>query len=633
MLCYFAVQIAEPHGAFEFAYFPFLPALHPYGAMCGFTYEQLWGHVRRICLLGPGLVLFLWGLQHYVRLPAPRDWTRLTQLAVALCLLVIAGLMLGLLRGRAVIDDEMAYAMQASFFGSGHIAGPDLGVNPNDVGTVAARIGYSIKYLPGESLTQVVGVKLGVPALAHLPVVFVTLWAWHRALSLSSGPAIARYATIALSCSPMLIFTSATGLSHATSLMWTVLLGLAFEWIGSGKPMRGAALAGVALAFGMLTRPQSMLPVGAVFGPCLVVRLWQRRAYASMAVLALTAGAGLGAVLAYNRVITGSPLKLPWFLQCGAEHYGFGRVWVVNLFEHTPALALKNLAVVAMRLNSWLLGWPWSLAVFPAWLALGRRTTGAPVWLWAGLAVLVFEFFYYSPGVSDTGAIYHYELLLPFALICGVVAQTVLERWPDFAPLWLCCGMILGTGSWILEQGLRLQRLVTTIHRDSDQALARIAAPAVLIYERWPGEAIARGWVFDAFPLRFRTGDAKVVTVPRLGPDTPAVAARVYPGRSCWYFHYLPGTPRPELLECAAAARWLERPAVPDPKDFVRPYIETSTAYRVTDYSPFSYITSLAIRDSTGLPELLCCHKRGLARLGHAPKALRERACVETGEP
>jgi len=121
MLGYFAVQIAEPHGAFEFAYFPFLPGLHPYGAMCGFTYEQLWGHVRRICLLGPGLVLFVWGLQHYVRLPPPRNWTRLTQLSVAVCLLVIAALMLGLLRGRAIIDDELAYAMQASFFGSGHM--------------------------------------------------------------------------------------------------------------------------------------------------------------------------------------------------------------------------------------------------------------------------------------------------------------------------------------------------------------------------------------------------------------------------------------------------------------------------------------------------------------------------------
>src|SRR6185369_8246351 len=125
---------------------------------------------------------------------------------------------------------------------------------------------------------------------------------------------------------------------------------------------------GVALAFGMLTRPQSMLPVGAVFGPCLVVRLWQRRAYASMAVLALTAGAGLGAVLAYNRVITGSPLKLPWFLQCGAEHYGFGRVWPTSTFEHGFVTGLENLAVVALRLNSWWLGLPLSLGVVVLWL-------------------------------------------------------------------------------------------------------------------------------------------------------------------------------------------------------------------------------------------------------------------------
>ncbi len=88
MLGYAAAQIAEPHGAFEFAYLPSVPGPNLYDAMSGFTYEQLWGHVRRICLLGPGLVLFVWGLQHYVRLCPPRDWAVLTWLAVGACLVV-----------------------------------------------------------------------------------------------------------------------------------------------------------------------------------------------------------------------------------------------------------------------------------------------------------------------------------------------------------------------------------------------------------------------------------------------------------------------------------------------------------------------------------------------------------------
>src|SRR5207244_6272761 len=112
------------------------------------------------------------------------------------------------------------------FFSTGHIAGPDLGVSPHDYFTVPSRLGYTIKYLPGEPLLQIPGVLLGVPALLHLPIVLVTLWAWHEALRRSSGIGIARFGSICLACSPMLMFTSATGLSHAGCLMWVVLLGL-----------------------------------------------------------------------------------------------------------------------------------------------------------------------------------------------------------------------------------------------------------------------------------------------------------------------------------------------------------------------------------------------------------------------
>src|SRR5260221_11248052 len=117
MLGYGAWQFLEPHGAFEFAYAPGVPVPPPYGAMRGFTYEQLWGHVRRICLLGPGLVLFIWGLKSYLSLRPPRDMGLVVKLAAGLCLAVTAGVMLLILRGRAITDDELAYAMQAGFFG------------------------------------------------------------------------------------------------------------------------------------------------------------------------------------------------------------------------------------------------------------------------------------------------------------------------------------------------------------------------------------------------------------------------------------------------------------------------------------------------------------------------------------
>ncbi len=635
MGAYFAWQALEPHGAFEFAYAPFTVGPLPYSAMRGFTYEQLWGHVRRVFLLGPGLIAFVWGAKHYVRVSAPRDWSRVAWLSIALSVLVTAVLMLGVLRGRAITDDELAYAMQAGFFRRGSVGGPDLGVNPGDFFTIPTLVGYTIKYLPGEPLLQIPGVLLGIPAVTHLLVVAVTLVAWNYALSLSSGPKLAALATIALACSPMVHFTSATGLSHASCLMWVVLMGLGFELGATERSLRGALLAGLSFGAGVLTRPQSMIPIGAVIGLALLVRLGRRRAYGSIAVLGVTAAAGAAALLGYNQLLTGSPLKLPWFLQCGAEHYGFGRVWTTSTFEHTPWTAFENLLVVAVRSNAWLLGLPCSLAVVVAWFAMGRPRFGAGIWLGVGAAVLVFELFYYSPGASDTGAIYHYELLLPFALMAGVVANRALERFPDAAPFALACALLLGTGSWIVEQGARLHRLVTVIHRDTDRALARIEPPALVIYERWPSEGTSRGWVFDSFPKRFRDREAPIVTLPRMGPDMVARASRVYPGRACWYFHRRPGTPQAELLPCSAAETWLQRPLL-ESETAPAPFLERSTAYRKTDFLPAEFLAKHRVVTPEGIPVMLCCQLRALEEVKTPEaslRAFRERGCLETGEP
>jgi Dolichyl-phosphate-mannose-protein mannosyltransferase len=630
---YWGYQAWEPHGSFEFAYAPFTPGPLPYSPMRGFTYEQLWGHVRRVLLLGPGLLLFFWGAKHYVSLRAPRDWERCARWAIAASVLVTAVLMLGVLRGRAITDDELAYSMQAGFFRRGHVGGPDLGAFPADLFTIRTLVGYSIKYLPGEPLLQVPGILLGIPALSHLLVLLVTLLAWQRAVTLSSGPRLAALSTIALACSPMVHFTSATGLSHASCLMWVVLMGLGFELGAGTRPWRGALLAGLAFGAGVLTRPQSMVPIGAVIGCALLVRLARRRAYASVVLLGVTAILGGASLLGYNQLLTGSPLKLPWFLQCGAEHYGFGRVWASSSYEHGVATAFENLGVVALRCNSWLLGLPWSLGVVIAWALLGRDSRGGGIWLGVGVAVVSFEFFYYSPGASDTGAIYHYELVLPFALMTGIVVERALSRFADAAPLALACSLLLGTGSWIVEQGARLSRLTTVVHQDTDRLLAKVRAPALVIYEGRRSEVVVRGWVFDAFPKRFRDPRAPVVTVPRVAADMVARASRTYPGRECWYFHYRPGTAQPELLRCSEAKPWLERSLLDDGSNDPAPFVERSTAYLKTDYAPTPYVVRQLVRDPSGAPIQLCCQVRNLERASGVPQPLASRTCFETGEP
>jgi hypothetical protein len=431
----------------------------------------------------------------------------------------------------------------------------------------------------------------------------------------------------------MVHFTSATGLSHASCLMWVVLMGLGYELGAGERAWRGALLAGVAFGAGVLTRPQSMIPIGAVVGCALLVRLVRRKEYGSIGLLGLAASVGALALLGYNQLLTGSPLRLPWFMQCGAEHYGFGRVWSTSTFEHGVRTALENLVVVAVRCNAWLLGLPWSLGIVVAWFALGRPTRGGGIWLGVGAAVVAFEFFYYSPGISDTGSIYHYELVLPFALMAGAVAEQALLRFPERAVFAIACSLLLGTGSWIAEQGARLHRLIAVIHDESDRVLSALPTPALLIYERRSSETLTRGWLFDAFPKRFRDPEAPIVTLPRIGPDMVDRASRVYPGRQCWYFRHLPGTSTPELLRCEDAKRWLERPLLAEETDETPPFVERSTAYLKTDYSPVEYLARQRVRDAAGNPVTLCCQVRGLARAGVSLELLQGAACLETGEP
>jgi hypothetical protein len=624
-LAYFAWLYSEPRGDFEFAYAPFTPEPLPYSAMRGFTYEQLWGHVARFCLLGPGLLLLSYGLHAFcpIGLAVPGRRALLWAGAAALC--VSAFVMLAVLRGRAISDDELVYRMQATFLAEGRLSGLDIGITPPDYFSIPTRAGYTGKYLPGEPLFQVPGLWLGIPAFSHLPLLALTLFAWYRALRLRTGPKVAAWSTLALAGSPMVLLTSATGLTQTLSLCCTVLLGLGFEWARSGRPLAGSVLAAFAVSLGLLTRVQAMVPVGAVFVPALAYTLLRARHFGALAALAGGIAAGLLLLGAYNYALSGSPFTLPWYLQCAIEKYGFGRVWKYDAYEHTPLRGLENLAVVLVRLNAWWVGFPCSLALFGLWLWLGRPLERAGIWLWMGLAVIAFEFAYYSPGASDTGAIYHYELILPASLVAGAVVNELLQRAPTLAGTALLVHAALGTLGFIAEQTFRLERLVGFIHRDSDAALARIPAPALLFHAWHAGEVQVTGWVFDSFPRRFRGQDDAIVTFPWLPAAYRARIAERYPGRSCWYYRRNPDDGSPELHRCESAGALLD----PAERASNRTLWVRPTAYSKTSYDPVGANIGRRLRDAQGRRIVTCCALRNAEKLG--AKIDHSYPCVKDG--
>jgi hypothetical protein len=583
-------------GLAEFGYFPFVPDSLPWGPMRGFTWEQLLDHVYRLVVLGPALVLLSVAAHRLL----PLGWvrranpSRMALVASAVSVAVLALAMIGVLRGRAIVDDELAYRMQAGFLTEGRLTGKDVGYYPSGGSQVLVGHVVGSKYLFGEALVQIAGRLLGLPALMHLPIAAVGIFAFYAALRLAAGAAIAGWSAFFFALSPMFVLTSATGQSQCTSMACIALAGLGRQCTLRDRPRGGGALVAASLAFCAMTRPQTAFPAAVVLGGSAALALIRRRDVLALAIMVLVGACGLAIIGAYDHALTGSAIKLPWLLQCAMEHYGFGTVWDHSLYRHTAWTALQNQLVVAVRFNAWWLGWPLGLAVLVLWQRLGRPARGCGVWFAVGAAVVAFEVPYYSTGVSDTGPIYHVELLFPASVLAANTMVAALDRWPRGAAAALAVHVVLGTGTFYVVQTARLARLVTAIHADADAALSRIPDRAIVLHEARASEVLRVGWIMADFPRQDRSEDDRIVTFNRPPRALLARLLAAYPGRSCWYYHRDSTTGRPELLACADAGRYLDRTYVDDSllrDQWIRP-----TAFKRAHFDPYADIQLFRIK-------------------------------------
>jgi hypothetical protein len=375
----------------------------------------------------------------------------------------------------------------------------------------------------------------------------------------------------------MFLLTTPTGLSHATALACLALAALGHELLRAGRPAGGALLGG-GLGFLLAVRPQVAAAVGAVLGVGAAWRLLRPRPTQSaprgrarllaLVLLAGSAGAGLVAVLLYDRAVTGSALTLPWDLYHPREAFGFGRPIEGSAYVHGARQALENLLVSAVRFNFWWLGWPASLALLFLPGVRGTDRGGLGPWPAVAAALVAVHLPYYSPGISDTGPVYYYELLLPASLAGAHGLRHAAARWPLRTPLLLGLALTLGTGTFLAEHGARLSRLLAMTQAPA-AALDAVSAPALLLHETSGQEAIRLGWLFG-FPVRERHPEAPVLTFPRGTPQQAAALRARFTDRSCWYYRVEPRRLAPQLLRCEEAEGLLRRPRpLPGPRLFV----------------------------------------------------------------
>jgi hypothetical protein len=253
----------------------------------------------------------------------------------------------------------------------------------------------------------------------------------------------------------------------------------------------------------------------------------------------------VASILVYDWALTGSPLLLPWEL-FGKEHYGFGHPVPDELpgYEHTPARALQNLIVTFVRLNGWALGWPLSLAAPVAWLALRRPAAPAVLpWALAALGTALFQFFYYSNGASETGAVYYQTALPFFAVAGGAALASAPPRWRAIA---LASAMV-GTPSFFVEHGARLVRLTHAV-AEPFRSL-EVPHPALVIVESDYVGHLPVGWV-GGVPFRSRRPEAPVVFYPRGSHRTLDATRAIWPERPCFYRYYDRAAARHGLVSC-----------------------------------------------------------------------------------
>jgi hypothetical protein len=585
---YFVIdQLLPSTGRAEFTYVPFKPEFHLFAAMRGFTFEQLVNHVLRVLLLGPGLLALSLGAARMLRHGTTPAWLgRLHVVAAGTSVAITAYVMLFVLRGRAITDDEVTYRTMARSFTRGALGEPSHPGQLLDLFEVPTRVGIAGKYLFGEPLVQMPGVLLSMPALGHLLLNALSLFALYKAvLLLWEDRRLAACSCSLLAISPTFMLCGATGQSQPTSLCCVLLSVLGYALAKREQPWLGGLLAGAAVGFGLSVRVQTLAPAGAVVGCAFVLLALRTRDVRSLVGFGLPCALGVAAIAGYNYLLSGDPLTLPWFLQGEvAERYGFTRVLRNKSFVHTPLGALQNLAVVAVRMNSWWLGWPLALLLLFRRSVLRHVYERGALLVWIALALIAFELGYYSTGVSDVGPIYHFELLPCLSVIA---ATCVLELWrarPELALAAVLVHVALGTGTFVWEQSARLGRLVQTVYAEPERVLASLPDHSLLLVEPSACQHSLRlGWVHRPFPLVTHDPDARVVTYGRPRGELADSFIAQFPGRQCFVLDHDPQF-EPIVLPCSEARAQLARPFEEDGEAMCDRVL--STAEKLGLYAP-----------------------------------------------
>jgi 4-amino-4-deoxy-L-arabinose transferase-like glycosyltransferase len=435
--------------------------------------------------------------------PERRRWRSAPWVLFGVAAFAYGATSLALFDGRPLHVDALTQAFQARIFADGKLSVP-VADDPRFFSSalIVEHGGRAFsQFPPGWSALLAVGFLVGLPWLVAPLCGALAVVALHRLLEERGESAGTAFFTAALfGLSPWIAANAASWMSHVPTLCF-ILLGSAALVRGMREPSAAlwSGLAGAALGMATLIRPLEGVAFGLPATVWVLARAWRepsgRRSLAGFAVGgALT----VGALLAWNQVMHGSPTLFGFELQWGPQHrLGFHEAPWGPPHTFLRGLQLMNGYLLGLQLLFFDAPAP-SVVLALGALLLARRLDALDRYLLTGCALVMMGYVAFWGEGHDLGPRY----LIPLAPVVAIwtvrFGRLVAERTgSDLHRRWahalvvflLLSGWILGTPNrwFVYRQSDPLRRLDTTVLGLPSAQNALVFLPA-----SWPLQVQAR---------------------------------------------------------------------------------------------------------------------------------------------
>lgn len=332
------------------------------------------------------------------------------------------------LRGAPSSEDDLTYFFQARLFANGKIMLPTHTWGPLSDAfewwwTTHGTRGLCSYQFPGHSLLLVLGGLVGLFSIVPILQAMITSYATYRAALLLYGRRTAVLAVILMVTSPYML-TVFSSYSASTSAACAVSLALwAWAVVLQRGSIRAAFLLGASIGLLCWIRPPTATFVAIPLGGLLLIRMSRGQLSWKTALAGLSTSVPLIALyLGYCAHVTGHFSLSPGnvYLERSSE-YGLSKL--VTPSDSPVDTVLPSEIVSVARLNMYLYGWPFSLALLVVLPFVTQRRIKTWILLLAALLVMVF----YSMYRNVVG--WYYFEVGPIWFILGARGLVLLHRW------------------------------------------------------------------------------------------------------------------------------------------------------------------------------------------------------------